>query len=214
MIKAVIFDLDGTLLDTLGDIAAAHNTGLRELGFPERELSEFNHVIGSGIKEAIKKAAPSGADDESLQKLLEMYQVNYPARATRLTRSYEGMTEALNTLAASDKMLAVFTNKTEPIAIKLVRHYFPGIDFKFVWGNDGVRPLKPNAEAGKAACGVLGLDPGEIAYVGDSDVDILFAFASGFLPVGACWGYRGRQELENTGAKKLAEKPLDIPELL
>jgi phosphoglycolate phosphatase len=214
MIKAFIFDLDGTPLDTIGDIAAAHNHILREFGFPEREFADFGAIIGGGIMEAIKRAAPEGTPHGTLVKLNELYQSYYPERCTDLTAPYGGMAETVRELAASSVLLGVYTNKTEPTAIKMVKHFFPDAKFEFIWGNDGIRPLKPAPDAGFAAKCAFGLKNNEIAYVGDSDVDMVFARAAGFYAVGACWGYRGREELSRAGADFLAENPADLLKLL
>lgn len=214
MIKAVIYDLDGTLLDTVEDIALAHNFALRSLGFPEHPLEDFNGIIGGGIMEAIKRAAPEGTPPESLERLNGIYQEYYPQNCTVRTRPYPGIEQAVRQLAETGAVQAVLTNKTEPTAKRMVEHFFSWADFKFVWGNDKTRKLKPDPEAGIAACALLGLKPEEIAYVGDSDVDMLFAAATGILPVGACWGYRGREELKNAGGKLLPATPADMAELL
>ena len=210
MIKAVVFDLDGTLLDTRDDIAEAHNRALRHFGFPERALDEFNAIIGGGIMEAIAKAAPAGTPRNILIELHKLYQAYYPEHSTVLSSPYEGMAETVGALEEKGLAVAVFTNKTESTAISMTKHFFPKTDFKFIWGNDGVRPLKPESNAGSDICRFLGFAAEEIAYIGDSDTDMIFASRTGMLPVGACWGYRGREELERAGAIALAECPTDL----
>lgn len=214
MIKAVIFDLDGTLLDTIGDIAAAQNMALGKLGFPSHSLADFGGIIGGGIMEAIRRAAPEGTPEETLQELNRHYQAWYPEHCTELTHPYEGMSETLEGLEKSGLTLAVLTNKTERTAMKMTKLFFPDTDFKFIWGNNGERPLKPTPDSGSAACALLELEPDEVAYVGDSDVDMQFANATGMLPVGACWGYRGRVELEAAGASVLCKNPPDLLKLI
>lgn len=214
MIRAVIFDLDGTLLDTLGDIAAAHNRSLRFFGFPERDLSEFRHIIGAGLGEAVKRAAPPGTAPDILEKLFYMYEENYFPHMTELTEVYEGLHEVLSAFEKARVRVAVITNKLEGSAKALVSHYFPETKFEFVWGNDKVRPLKPSPEAGRAAAEYLGLEPQEIAFVGDSDADMLFAVNSGFYGVGSVWGYRGAKELGDCGASLLAYEPTDLLKLI
>ena len=210
MIKAVVFDLDGTLLNTRGDIAKAHNVTLEKFGFPQRAEEDFNSIIGGGIMDAIKKAAPEGTPDEILIKIHEGYQEYYPEHCTVLTCHYSGMPEVVDELKMRGIEIAVFTNKTEITAIRITNHFFPDAGFKFIWGNDGLRPLKPAPDAGAEICKALGLEPHEIAYVGDSDTDMIFANATGMLPVGACWGYRGREELESAGAAILSDVPLNL----
>ena len=214
MIKAVIFDLDGTLLDTKGDISASHNNGLRLFGFPERPLDDFNQIIGGGIMEAIRRSAPEGTPHETIVELNEIYQKYYPAHCMEKTIPYAGMVETVQKIEEAGTPIAIFTNKTEPTAIMLATHFFPDAKFEFVWGNDGIRPLKPAPDAGLTAADLLGLEANEIAYVGDSDSDIIFALRAGMYAVGAVWGFRGRKELESAGAQFLAETPHDLLRIL
>ena len=214
MIKAVIFDLDGTLLDTKGDIAASHNNGLRLFGFPERPLDDFNQIIGGGIMEAIRRSAPEGTPHETIVELNKIYQEYYPAHCAEKTIPYEGMVETVQKIGEAGIPMAIFTNKTEPTAVQLAARFFPDTKFEFVWGNDGRRPLKPAPDAGFTAADILGLDASEIAYVGDSDSDIYFALRAGMYAVGAVWGFRGREELEGAGAQLLAETPHDLLRIL
>lgn len=214
MIKAVIYDLDGTLLDTVDDIAAAHNHALGELGLPTRPVEDFNNIIGGGILQAIALAAPEGASQETILRLNEIYQRYYPANCTDYTMPYPGMIETVNRFADMGVMQAVFTNKTEATAIKMTEHFFGDYAFRFIWGNDGVRPLKPAPDAGLEICRELDLLPEEVAYIGDSGTDMLFAASVGMLPVGACWGYRSRQELLEAGAKYLPETPEEMANTL
>lgn len=214
MIRAVIFDLDGTLLDTKRDLASAHNYILRRFGLPERALEDFGQIVGGGIIEAIRRAAPPGTPEETIMELNKLYQSYYPDHCTEQTAPYPGMVETVEKLAEAGIALAVFTNKTEPTAIKLVDHYFPGIKFEFIWGNDGSRPLKPATDAAFAAQRILGFEMSEIAYVGDIGSDMAFARNAGLVAVGAAWGFRGREELEASGAQIICGEPAELLKLL
>lgn len=214
MIKSVIFDLDGTLLDTREDLLAAHNHALGSLGYPERSLDEINYIVGGGILEAIRRAAPEGVSREIVLKLNEVYQSYYPEHCAEKTRPYEGMTETLTELERAGIKLAVLTNKTEVTAQKLIKHYFPDTRFEFVWGNDGYRPLKPEPDSAFAAGCALKMRGADIAYVGDIASDMSFSRAAGLYAVGAAWGFRGRAELEEAGADFIAETPAQLLELL
>lgn len=212
--KAVLFDLDGTLLDTLPDFAPALNHALTACGFPARALGEFNHIIGGGIRHGIRLALPAAASDADAERVHTEYQRYYAAHCCEHTRPYDGIPELLATLEKRGVALAVLTNKTECLAQRIIRQYFPDIHFRLVWGNLEPRPLKPLPDAGMQMLDALGLRPEEAAYVGDSDTDIRFAQACGMLPVGAVWGYRGREELADAGAVRLADSPAELAALL
>lgn len=213
-IKAVILDLDGTLLDTEPDITVAHNRCLRALGYPDIDPKRFGHIIGGGILTAIEKACPPGTPWEKILEYNEMYQAFYPLHCAELTRHYEGMPEFLRLCVDKGVKVAVLSNKTESTTEIIISHYFPDIPFAFVWGNNDVRPLKPEVDAGLEALKLLGIKPEEAAYVGDSDTDMFFANDCGMLSVGACWGYRGRTELEFAGGKVLCDTPMEMASIL
>lgn len=206
-LRAMVFDLDGTLLNTIPDIAGSLNRALAAEGLPERPLADYNQIIGGGIREAIRRAAPEGTDDAVLDAVNTHYQADYPVNCTTETCYYPGIQALLRSLHEAGVVLAVITNKTETTSRRIIEHFFGDIPFRFVWGNNGERPLKPAADAGRLACEALELPPEAVAYVGDSDVDMLFAKAAGFLPVGAAWGYRGAAELLRAGAVWLCDCP-------
>lgn len=208
--RAVLFDLDGTLLNTLPDIASALNRALTAEGLPPRPLADYGRIVGSGIREAIRRAAPEGTDSETLERIHTRYQGDYPERCTVETVCYPGVAPLLAYLRDAGVALAVITNKTEATSRRIVAHYFPEIPFRFVWGGGGQRPLKPAAEAGALACRRLELRPAQIAFVGDSDVDMLFAHNAGFFAVGAAWGYRGAAELSAAGADWLCSGAAEL----
>jgi len=206
-LRAMVFDLDGTLLNTIPDIAGSLNRALTAEGLPPQPIEAYGRIVGGGIREAIRRAAPEGTDDATLDAVNRRYQADYPVNCTVETNYYSGIQTLLRRLHESGVALAIITNKTEGTSLRIVEHFFGDIPFRFVWGNNGERPLKPAADAGKLACEALELPPEAIAYVGDSDVDMLFAKAAGFLPVGAAWGYRGAAELLSAGAVWLCDCP-------
>lgn len=199
-LKAVLFDLDGTLLYTLPDIAGALNRALAAEGLPEHPLEDYTHIVGGGIRTAIRRAAPAGTDPAVLEAIHTHYQGDYPLHCADQTRRYPGVDTLLTALRDAGVALGIISNKTETTSQRIAAHFFPDIPFRMVWGNNGERPLKPAADAGQLACAQLGLPAGAVAYVGDSDVDMRFAQQSGFLAVGAAWGYRGAEELTAAGA--------------
>lgn len=214
MTKAVVFDLDGTLLYTIPDIAAALNASLEANGFPVRELDAYRHYVGSGIRNAIRRATRPDLEDDRLEAILQVYQSIYPQHCTERTTLFPGIREALLTLRDRGVTLGVLSNKTETTGQKIVTHYFPDIPFAFIWGNNNVRPLKPDPAGAKEFLALLNLDRSEVVYVGDSDVDVRFAAAAGIPSIGAVWGFRGREELAAAGADRLAETPADLLALI
>lgn len=214
MIKAIVFDLDGTLLDTVGDIAAALNRALAACGLPTHEQKMVETFLGGGIRDAVMKATPEGTGQEVIERVLDLYRDDYVAHCTEKTRLYDDVREMVDCLAAQGFEMAVLSNKTEATAQKIVAHFFPNGEFKAVFGRAADRPLKPHPDAAKPVLEVLALPPEEIAYVGDSNTDILFAKAVGMLPVATPWGYRSREELVEAGAELIAEHPMELLELI
>jgi len=214
MIKAVLFDLDGTLLHTVPDIAAAMNRALSACGLPTHEQKVVETFLGNGIRDAVVKAVPAGTGEETIQRVLDLYRDDYVAHCTDKTVLYDGVREMVDALVRRGIKLVVLSNKTEATAQKIVRHFFPNGEFTAAFGRVPDRPLKPHADAAKPVMDTLKLAPDEIAYVGDSNTDILFAKAVGMLPVATPWGYRSREELVEAGAELIAEKPMDILALL
>ena len=214
MLKAVLFDLDGTLLDTIPDIAAGLNGGLAACGLPIHPPRDCEAFIGGGIREAVTKAAPAGTPEEVLQKVLDRYHDIYVDHCTDATRPYPGVEDMLHALSHQGLILGVLSNKTEATAQKIIAHFFPNVPFRCVFGRAEGRPLKPHTGAAAPALAALGLPPAEIAYVGDSGTDMTFAKAAGMLAVAAPWGYRSREELAACGADLLPDSPTQLGKAL
>lgn len=203
--KAVIFDLDGTLLDTLADIGTGANFALCQFGYPVYPLEKYRQMVGHGVKNLFRTALPAGSTEEDVDRVNSVYQQYYPANCTVHTSYYPGVKEFLRKLTDRGLQLAVISNKTETTSIKVINHYFPDVPWAFVWGNNGVRPLKPSCDAGELACDTLGLAPEEIMYVGDGDTDMAFASAMGFIAAGVTWGNRDAEQLKAAGADFLVD---------
>ena len=213
-IRAAVFDLDGTLLDTVGDLGTAANATLAHFGLPQHPLEAYQGFIGNGLLMLYRRAAPAGTDEATVEALRDYGRDYYRAHCTGLTREYEGVTALLRELTARGIALGMVTNKTEATAQRVMAHYFPGIPFRFIWGNNGVRPLKPATESGELMLRELGLARGQIAFIGDGDTDMEFASNMGFWALGACWGYRPRAVLAEKGADALLDSPKELGELL
>ncbi len=214
MIHAVVFDLDGTLLDTIPDIAGALNRALAACGLPTHPVRRVETFVGGGIRDAVRKAVPAGTPDEILERILGIYKEDYCSRCTEQTARYPGVPEMLERLLQHGFALGVLSNKTEATAQKIVRTYFPDVPFRCVLGRVDGRPLKPDPAAAVPVLEALGLPAGEVAYAGDSGTDILFAKAVGMVPAAAPWGYRSRDELVEKGALLVPENPRELGELL
>ena len=213
-VKAAIFDLDGTLLDTLGDIGTAANEALCRYGLPAHPISEYRSLVGHGIRTLFRQAVPANTSEELYDKALSFYLGYYPEHCIVHTAYFPGVQEFLKKLDARGIRLAVISNKTEATSHKIISHFFPDTQWAFVWGNNGSRPLKPALDAGRLACETLRLNPEEILYVGDGDTDMEFASKMGFIAAGVTWGYRDADVLLAAGADFLSGSFQELEEKL
>ena len=210
MIRAAVFDLDGTICDTLGDIGATMNRAFASVGLPQKPAAEYAQCIGSGIRKNLWSAAPKGTPDEVLEKALAFYLADYPEHCADTTEPYPGIRQLLRELTDRNIRLAMVTNKTEATAQKLVNAILPDVPFSFVWGRKDGRPLKPDPALGEAVCEALALSPEEILFVGDGDADMLFAVNAGFRGVAVTWGYRTVEQLREAGAEYFADTAEEV----
>ena len=211
-VKAAIFDLDGTLLDTLADIGTAANSALCRCGLPAYPIADYRQKVGHGIRNLLRSLLPEGSPEALLEQVHAAYQAYYPEHCTVHTAYFPGVQEFLHELDARGIRLAVISNKTQRTAQKIIDHYFPEFSWAFVWGSNNSRPLKPDPEAGRLACQELGLQPEEILYVGDGDTDMEFASKMGFIAAGVTWGYRDRDQLLAAGAEFLSDSFAELKE--
>ena len=212
-IKAVIFDLDGTMLDTLVDITTCIHTALSHYGIPHEMPGFESPIYAGGLRSIMEGTLTEETPSEEMDKAEAFYLNLYREKCVEHTKCYPHVREALSALHEMGLELGVITNKTETIAQKIIGHFYPEIPFKMVWGNNFVRPLKPAADVGVQACQLLGLQNTEVAFVGDSVSDMRFAKNAGFYALGAGWGYMGKEALLGAGADEIMPDPLDIPEL-
>ena len=197
--KAVLFDLDGTLLDTLPGLAASVNAVLRKHGEPERTLDEVRSFVGNGVRKLIARAAAGGEERPDYEELLADYRAHYAAHAAEGSAPYPGVPELVAALRARGVKLGVVTNKDEDVSRALMEKFFPGA-FAVVRGGNAGRAPKPDPATPRAALEALGVAPGEALYVGDTDVDAATARGAG-IPLRLCsWGFRARGELEKLDA--------------
>ena len=214
MIRAVLFDLDGTLTDTLQDIADAMNHALRLHDLPEWPLDAYRYLVGDGIKKLAERAVRDR--QELALSVRKEYQAYYETHTLVTTRPYDGVPEMLQALQAKGLRLAVFSNKPDTDTKAVVAHFFPEIQWACVRGQVEGVAVKPDPAGALLTAQSLGVHPSEVLYLGDTATDMLCAQNAGMLPVGALWGVRTAEELHRHGAKHLANHPLDvtaIPEL-
>lgn len=207
--RAVVFDLDGTLLDTLGDLAAAVNHALAVRGFPARTEDEVRRFVGNGVERLMRLAVPQGVGEETFSLCLADFRAYYAAHMRTLTRPYAGIPQLLDTLSGMGYALAVVSNKFDSAAKTLCADFFPQCTV-VVGERSGMR-RKPAPDTTLAALAELGVSPADAVYVGDSEVDIATARAAGLGFVGVAWGFRGRAALEESGADTVVDAPADLP---
>lgn len=212
--KAFIFDLDGTLIDSLADIAEAVNRALDEHGFPRQPLELFPRFIGEGVHTLVERAVPAEVlPTIDIPAMAADYQRNYQNTWRDKTRPYEGMPEVIRALRAAGMMTAVLSNKPDPFTKLCCEHFYPPGSFDAVRGaREGV-PRKPHPQVGHELAAELRVPIGECVYVGDSGLDMEFAVNSGMFPVGVLWGFRGEEELRANGAGRIISQPADLLEL-
>lgn len=199
--RAIFFDLDGTLLDTLADIAGACNAALRAAGLPGHPVARYRDWVGGGFPRTVALALEShGADADMATGLVKAARDFYATHPADHTVPYPGIGSALAALCRQGIRLCVLSNKPDDLVATLLGRFFPDISFAAAHGAVPGRPLKPDPAFALAMLQGLGLEPGHCAYVGDSDVDIALARACGFYPVGVAWGFRGPAKLELAGA--------------
>lgn len=213
MKKLVIFDLDGTLLNTIADLGNACNYALRMMGFSEHALSTYNYMVGNGVRKLVERAEPD-ADPETIEKLLGIFREYYDEHCTDETVPYHGIPELLKELTERGVAIGVASNKYETAVKKIVKHYFPDIPFVALLGQTDDRPTKPDPSIVFALLNKFPTPKREILYVGDSAVDMETARRACVDSVGVTWGFRPVSELRNAYADHIVNKPSEILRLV
>lgn len=205
MYKTVIFDLDGTLLNTLDDLADAGNRLCADRRWPQHPVDAYRYFVGNGIPKLIERLAPpEQRTPEILAEALAWFKADYGAHMRDKTAPYPGIPATLEHLHAAGVQMAVFSNKADALAREVVADYFDPALFDLVRGQRPEVPTKPAPEGTRALLEQLGADTAATLYVGDSNVDMQTAVNAGLDGCGALWGFRTRQELEEAGARYLA----------
>ncbi|MFI3292885.1 MAG: HAD family hydrolase [Rikenellaceae bacterium] len=215
MKKIVIFDLDGTLLDTVGDLAAACNAILERHELPTHDIEAYNHFVGNGIMRLVERMLPEELrTPEFVAELRAEFVEYYSANIATHTTPYSGIIPLLTELTHREIALAVASNKFQEGTRKLVKHYFGDFKFSAVLGQRPDVPLKPNPQIVRDVIQITSYTPDKVLYVGDSGIDMETAKAAGVESVGVTWGFRSREELIESGANHIVDNPRDILKFL
>ena len=211
--KAIIFDLDGTLTDTLEDLFLSVNHALRSCSLPERSLDEVRRFVGNGVRKLIVRSVPEGTDSSMLERCFEAFRTHYVIHCQDHTCLYPGVANLLTSLHAKGYKMAVVSNKLQAGVDELADTFFNGVIDVAIGEQSGI-PRKPAPNMVQAALEQLGVEPFEAIYVGDSDVDLQTAANSGLPCISVLWGFRSRDFLVAHGAKMFAEQPQDVLEMV
>ena len=211
--EAVLFDLDGTLTDTLEDLKNSVNFALSQFGFPERSIDEVRSFVGNGVRRLVFLSVPEGTDEKTAEDCLAVFKAYYKEHSLVNTKPYDGIIPMLERLRKNGFRMAVVTNKMDSAAQDIVRIFFDGLIDAAVGQIDGVAQ-KPEPDGIFLALEKLGVEKEKSLYVGDSEVDCKTAENAGRPCIGVSWGFRGRSVLEANGAAAVIDRPEDLFDLI
>jgi phosphoglycolate phosphatase len=209
MYKLLIFDMDGTILNTLEDLADATNYALSKNNLPGRSIEEIRFFVGNGIGKLIERAVPEGSDKALTDKVFDTFMPYYSEHCADKTRAYDGICEVISKLRKQGYLTAVVSNKADPAVQTLCRDYFPDM-FDYAVGEKKGARRKPEPDSVYDVLEKLGVEKSEAVYIGDSDVDVQTARNSGLDVIGVSWGFRGRKLLESYGADRIIDRPEEL----
>ncbi|MDR1594347.1 MAG: HAD family hydrolase [Prevotellaceae bacterium] len=208
--KAIIFDLDGTLINSIPDIADSMNEVLSAYGYPQYNHNQYKYFVGNGIKKLVERCVPPEyATPENIANIFRTMIDVYGNNCVNKTHVYEGIYELLDDLSAKRVKMAILSNKTDSITQKIYDKLFRDCHFELVLGATDNFPKKPNPASALFVAESLSVAPYEVFYLGDTSIDMETACSAGFFPAGASWGFRPAEELLSFGAKFIAETPND-----
>jgi phosphoglycolate phosphatase len=213
--RAILFDLDGTLLDTLTDIGDSVNRVLTRQGFGIHPMQAYRQFIGDGFSMLLRRALPQDQrSTQTIQTCVDAFKADYSANWHNKTRLYPGIGAMLDALARRDLKLAILSNKAHAFTQKCVARYLSNWNFEAVFGGRDNVPPKPDPAGALEVSRLLDVRPPEFLYLGDSGVDMQTAIAAKMFPVGVSWGFRSTRELQQNGCQALIDRPLEVLDLL
>lgn len=198
--KAVIFDLDGTLIDSLEDLANSVNQTLREFGFKTHEINAYKYFIGDGVKILLKRAIADTVNEQTIAKLHERFKVIYKKEIDTRTKVYDGIYELFNKLEKQDYQKAILSNKPHNFTLDCMDKFFKDYSFVNISGQKDTIAKKPDAQAALLIADELKKDVKDIYFVGDTKIDMQTAKNAGMIAIGVLWGFRDEKELRENGA--------------
>lgn len=211
MIKMAIFDLDGTLVNSLTDLALSVNKGLKKAGLEEKPIKNYNQYVGNGREVMIKRAMGEFGDNEELAAIVrETFNAEYAIHCNDNTSAYDGCERMLFELENHGIKTAVLSNKPDEFVVKILKKVYTNHTFTEAWGKKPEYKIKPDGEALEAMLAMHDIEKSECIYIGDSDVDVFTARNAGVKMAGVEWGFRGRDELMTAGAEFVASNPDEL----
>jgi phosphoglycolate phosphatase len=214
--KAVIFDLDGTLLNTLEDLANSMNSVLARFNFPGHDLEAYKYFVGEGIEMLVRRALPVAFREDQVifEDCLAAMREEYGRRSRENTRPYDGIPQMLDKLSGMGVGMSILSNKPDDSTKRVVAELLPHWHFDVVLGERPSVPKKPDPAGAFEIAGYWGVPGSRILYLGDTSIDMLTANAAGMFAVGALWGFRKAEELMESGAKVLLDEPMGLLKLI
>ncbi|MDO8685468.1 MAG: HAD family hydrolase [Clostridiales bacterium] len=213
--KAILFDLDGTLLDTLEDLTDSMNSALKAAGLPQHNPERYKYFIGAGVRNLVCDALPPEMrTPENIEKFRLAMRAEYKNRWNKKSRPFPGVEEMLDKLAASGLRFAVLSNKVDDLTKMVISSLLPKWIFEVVFGERLGVPIKPNPAAAFEIVKIMNLKPGDFLYLGDGEADMKTARAAGIFACGVLWGYRTADELKAAGAQVLVSTPAEVLSLI
>jgi phosphoglycolate phosphatase len=212
--KTIIFDLDGTLLDSLQDIVISTNQVLEKLGYPTHDLESYKQFIGDGARKLLLRALPKNIQDDEIETALELFTQIYSKTIHSNTKPYEGIYEMLDSLKANGFSLNLLSNKPQQFTLKYYDIFFSKYEFDFVYGQSEEFPKKPNPKTALHIANSLQIEPENIYFVGDTSTDMQTANNAGMKSIGVMWGMRDRNELESNGADFIIQTPNELLDIV
>lgn len=212
--RGAIFDMDGTLTDTVDDLHFSMNQTLVHYNLPPLTIEQVKKFVGNGARKFLQRSLPAdlATDKKFFERAFELYNLCYISNSTRAVKPYAGVMDMLAALEAKKIPLGICTNKQHVAALEITQKVLAPINFLYVSGDEPGQPRKPDPTRALECAELLNVAPEDIAYFGDTAVDIQTALNAGFLPVGVTWGFRPRSELVEAGATIIVDKPREILE--